>query len=85
MHVICKKCSEKIAVAGRPSGSTSLRNANVHGNVHVGGGGISFGPGGSISFGPGGSISFGTPMKSAFTCPSCGHATEYAPDEITND
>jgi hypothetical protein len=85
MHVICKKCSGKTAVAGRPSGSTSLQNVNVQGNVHVGGGVIGFGSGGSISFGPGGSIGFGAPRSSTFTCPSCGHVAEYSPDEIKDD
>ena len=82
MHVICKKCSTRIAVAGRPAGSTSLQNVRVQGNVHVGGGGIGFGSGGTISFGPGGSIGFGAPRPSSFACPSCGHVAEYPPDDI---
>ena len=82
MHVICKNCGSKIAVAGRPGGTTSLRNVNIQGNVQARGGGIGFGPGGSISFGPGGSIGFGPPQNSPFTCPSCGKTAEYPPDEI---
>ena len=82
MHVICKKCSGNIAVAGRPSGSTSLQNVHVQGDVRVGGGAISFGSGGRISFGPGGSIGFGAPRPSTFTCPSCGHVADYQPDDI---
>lgn len=85
MHVICKKCSGKIAVAGRPSGSTSVQNVKVQGNVRVGGGGIGFGPGRGISFGQGGSIGFGGPKNSTFTCPSCGHVADYSPDEIKDD
>jgi hypothetical protein len=85
MHVICKKCSGKIAVAGRPGGSTSLKNVQVQGNVHVGGGGIGFGPGGSISFRPGGKIGFGPPQSSAFTCPACGTTAEYTAEEIKDD
>ncbi len=82
MHVVCKNCSSRIAVAGRPSGTTSLKNVNVQGNVRVGGGGIGFGPGGSISFGPGGSLGFGAPQGSPFTCPACGKTADYAPEEI---
>jgi len=85
MHVICKNCSGRIAVAGRPSGSTSLQNVTVQGNVQVGGGGIGFGSGGSISFRPGGSIGFGGPRNSTFTCPLCGHVAEYSPDEIKDN
>ena len=82
MHVICKKCSGKIAVAGRPTGSTSLSNAGVQGQVHVGGGGITFGPGGVLSLGPGGSVGFGGPQNSSFTCMACGNTAEYSPAEI---
>lgn len=85
MHVICKKCGRKIAVAGRPKGSTTISNIKVKGNVRVGGGGIGFGPGGSISFGPGGSIGFGAPQRSSFSCMACGTAAEYEPDEIKDD
>lgn len=82
MYVSCKKCGNKVAVAGRPTGSTSVKNVQVQGNVNVGGGGISLGPGGSISFRPGGSIGFGGPQKSTFSCMACGTSAEYAPDEI---
>lgn len=82
MHVVCKNCGSKIQVAGRPRGSTQTSNVRLSGNVHVEGGGISFGPGGSISFGPGGSIGFGPPVKSEFTCMECGHKDTYASDEI---
>jgi hypothetical protein len=85
MHVVCKKCATKIAVAGRPTGFTSLKNVGVQGNVHVGGGRISFGPGGSISFGPGGGIGLGGPQNSPFTCPACGATAEYASEEIKDD
>jgi len=85
MHVICKQCRKKIAVAGRPSGSTSLRNVQLQGDVRVEGGAISFGPGGSISFGPGGALGFGDAEKSSFICPACGTVAEYAPNEILND
>lgn len=85
MHVVCKKCTSKIAVAGRSTGSTFLRKVHVQGNVHVGGGGIGFGPGGSISFTSGGAIGFGRPQKSSFTCSACGTTAEYEPDEIKND
>lgn len=82
MHVICKNCSTRIAVAGRPKGSTSLKNVKLEGNVRAGDAGISFGPGGRVSFGPGGGIGFGPPQSSQFTCPSCGATAEYTPDEI---
>jgi hypothetical protein len=82
MHVFCKGCGAQIAVADRPSASTSLRNVQVKGNVTVAGGGISFGPGGGISFGAGGGIGFGPPQKSKFACPSCGVTNEYEPGEI---
>ena len=85
MHVMCKKCGGKIAVAGRPKGSTALSKVQVTGNVTVGGGGIGFGPDGSISFGPGGSIGFGAPQKSAFSCMACGASAEYEPNEIKDD
>lgn len=85
MHVVCKKCGAKIAVAGRPTGSTSLSNVRVQGNVRVGGGGIAFGPGGGISFGPGGAIGFGEPQKSPFACLACGTTEEYVPDDIKDD
>lgn len=85
MHVICKKCGSKIAVAGRPKGLTSVSNVQVKGNVHVGGGAIGFGPGGSISFGHGGSIGFGDSQKSNFSCMACGTAAGYKPDEIRED
>lgn len=82
MHVLCKKCGSKIAVADRPTGTTSLKNVNAQGNVRVGGGGIGFGPGGSISFSPGGTIGFGEPQGSLFACFSCGTTASYAPEEI---
>ena len=85
MHVICKKCGSKIAVAGRPIGSTSISNVQVKGNVHVGEGGIGFGSGGSISFGPGGNIGFGGPQVSSFSCMACGAAAEYESNEIKDD
>jgi hypothetical protein len=82
MHVICKKCATKITVAGRPTGTTSLKKVIVQGSVRVGDGRIAFGPGGSISIGAGGSLGFGAPQNSPFTCPYCGSSDEYAPDEI---
>lgn len=82
MHVICKECSHKILVAGRPMGSTSLKNVRPEGNVRIDGGSISFGPGGSISFGQGGSIGFGPPQTSPFTCPNCGSEFDYEATEI---
>lgn len=82
MHVICKNCQNKIPVAGRPSGSTSVTGVRTQGNVSVEGGAISFGEGGSISFGPGGSIGFGAAQKSQFACSKCGSLFEYAPHEI---
>jgi DNA-directed RNA polymerase subunit RPC12/RpoP len=82
MYVICKKCQNKIPVAGRPSGSTSLTGVRTEGNVRLEGGAISFGDGGSISFGPGGSIGFGAPQDSPFACPKCGSLLKYAPHEI---
>jgi|WetSurMetagenome_2_1015567.scaffolds.fasta_scaffold844793_1 hypothetical protein len=85
MHVICKKCGGKIAVAGRPRGTTTINNIQVKGNVSVGGGTIGFGPGGSISFGPGGSIGLGGPQKSGFSCMECGTDAEYEPNEIKDD
>ena len=85
MHVKCKECGEKIPVAGRPTGGTKLSGVRTFGNVRVEGGSISFGPGSGISFGPGGGISFGPPPKSEFTCPSCGKAREYDPEEILNE
>lgn len=85
MHVVCKQCSTRIAVAGRPAGSTSLQNVRVQGPVNVGRGGIGFGPGGSISFGPGGSVGLGGPRTSKFTCSACGHTADYSPDEIKDD
>lgn len=85
MHVICKSCSGKIAVAGRPRGSTSLKNVQVQGDVHVGGGGIRLGPGGRVSLGPGGRIGLGPPQSSAFTCPACATTAEYTAEEIRED
>jgi len=85
MHVVCKKCGQKILVAGRPTGSTSLKDVRPEGNVRIDGGSISFGPGGSISFGPGGSIGFGSPQASPFTCPKCGSTFEYEATEILED
>lgn len=85
MHVVCKKCAVKIAVAGRPSGSNSLQGVNVQGNVRVGGGAVVFGRGGSISFRSGGSVGFGGPRSSPFTCPTCGHVADYSPEEILDD
>lgn len=85
MHVICKKCGSKIAVAGRPKGSTSLANVQVKGNVSVGGGRIGFGRGGSISLRPGGRIGFGGPQKSSFSCMACGTIAEYEPSEIKDE
>jgi DNA-directed RNA polymerase subunit RPC12/RpoP len=84
MHVICKNCGSKIAVASRPSGSTTLTGVQAT-NVNVGDGAISFGPGGSISFGPGGSIGFGGPVPSTFSCMSCSKSAQYLPSEILND
>lgn len=85
MHVICKKCGEKIAVANQPKGSTTLSNAQVMGNVNVGDGGIRIGSGGSISFGPGGGIGFGAARSSLFLCMACGTSAEYEPDDIMDD
>ncbi len=85
MHVLCKKCGSKISVAGRPTGSNSVSNVQLHGNVHVGDGAIRFGEGGKISFGPGGGISFGAAQNSTFSCMSCGSSAEYAPNEIRDD
>ena len=83
MHVNCKKCGSKIAVAGRPAGSTTVgSNVSVQGPVNVQGGGISFGPGGGISFGPGGGIGFGAPTQSQFTCFTCGTTSAYSANEI---
>lgn len=82
MHVICKLCGEKIAVAGRPKGTTNARNVRTGGNISIEGGGISFGQGGSISFGPGGSLSFGPPPKSKFQCRACDRTAEYEASEI---
>ena len=85
MHVQCKKCASKISVLGRPSGSNALSNVQLHGNVSVTDGGISFGPGGGISFAPGGGVSFGGPQNSTFSCLTCGALDSYAPTEIKDD
>jgi DNA-directed RNA polymerase subunit RPC12/RpoP len=82
MHVICKNCGHEIPVAGRPQGSTDLHGVQLHGNVHVEGGSITFGPGGGISFGPAGSMSFGPPRPSEFRCPRCSTTAEYGASEI---
>ncbi len=81
MHVICKHCSSKIAVASRPQGTTSISGVETRG-VHIDGGSISFGEGGGISFGPGGGIGFGPPAASEFTCFACGKAATYEATEI---
>jgi ribosomal protein S27E len=81
MHVACKSCGRRIAVAGRPEGSTSIRGVHAAG-VDIKGGAISFGPGGGISFGPGGGIGFGPPTSSEFTCLACGATRSYEPGEI---
>ena len=85
MYVICKKCRSKIAVAGRPTGSTSVSNVQIRGNVHVDGGSIGFGPGGMISFGRGGAVGFGGRQESTFSCMACGTTSQYTPDEIKDD
>lgn len=86
MHVACKNCGNKIAVAGRPSGTTSLHNVGVEGDVNVEGGKISFGPGdGKISFGPEGRVGLGPPVESQFSCLQCGTTADYAPEEIADD
>ena len=82
MYVLCKNCGAKIAVAGKPDGSTRISGVRVKGNVNVSGGKISFGPGGNISFGPGGSVGFGSPVSSEFVCLECGHVDEYHPDDF---
>ena len=84
MHVVCKECSHRIPVTGRPRGSTSMRNVQAEG-VDVGDGGISFRRGGRISFGRGGSIGFGKPLPSNFKCPKCGNESPYQADEIKDD
>jgi hypothetical protein len=84
-HVICKICGERIAVANKPSGGTSLTNVQTTGPINISGGSISFGPGGGISFGPGGGIAFGPSPTSHFICPECAHSAEYAADEIQED
>ena len=80
-HVICKKCSFQIPVAGRPTGSTTITGVHAEG-VRIGDAGIAFGPGGKISFGEGGAIGFGPPAPSQFMCPSCGATAQYEADEI---
>lgn len=85
MYVICKDCSHKIPVAGKPSGSTSLKNVHPEGNVNISGGGISFGKGGSLSFKKGGSVSFGSSVKSTFACPKCGKSNDYGPDDFIEE
>ena len=82
MYVLCKKCKAKIAVVGKPGGSTIVSGGRVKGNVSVSGGKIDFGPGGSISLGPGDSIGFGPPVSSEFACPECGHIGEYHPNDF---
>ncbi len=84
MHVLCKHCGSKIAVASRPQGTTSISGVEARG-VHIKGGSISFGEGGGISFGPGGGISFGPPAPSEFRCFSCGKAASYEAAEILED
>lgn len=85
MYVLCKRCGKQIAVAGKPSGSTTMKGVQVKGNVQVSGGGIAFGPGGEVRFGAGGEIGFGPPAKSRFVCTDCGHADEYTVEELKED
>lgn len=82
MHVLCKKCGRPIAVANKPSGTTSISGVQARGNTNIAGGGISFGPGGSIAFGPNGRIGFGTPVASTFKCMGCGESNDYHPEEF---
>ena len=82
MHVICKGCNAKIEVSSRPDGTTNVANLNISGGVHIGGGGIGFGPGGSVGFGPGGVIGFGPPTTSSFICMACGRKDGYLATEI---
>ena len=82
MYVVCKKCGVRMQIPAWPSGSNSLSNVHVGGNVNVGNGGISFGPGGSISFGPGGMIGFGGPPNAQIPCGRCGGVDEYRRDEV---
>jgi hypothetical protein len=84
LHVICKKCSSKIRVAGQPAGTTTLGGVHAQG-VRVTGGAIEFGPGGKVSFGPGGAVGFGPPAASEFACPYCGHTAKYEASEIRSD
>jgi hypothetical protein len=85
MNVLCKSCKRKIAVSGKPGGSTNLSGVQVTGDVKIQGGGIAFGPGGGISFGPGGGISFGPPPKSEFVCTECGHIDTYGAEDFIED
>ena len=85
MYVNCKSCGEKIPVAYKPKGSTSLTGVHTQGNVGVGDGEITFGSGGSISFGPGGTVGFGKPRASTFVCLKCGESHDYEASEIKGD
>src|ERR1700674_235715 len=85
MYFLGKICNARIAVGGRPTGSTVVSNVHVGPNVALRGGGIAFGPGGGIGFGPGGTIAFGAPPRSEFVCTSCGYLALYGPEEIADD
>lgn len=85
MHVICKNCSNRIAVSSRPTGSTNVSNIRTEGKVSITGGKISFGQGGKISFGRGGRIGCGPPRASTFACPKCGKSYDYEAHEILDD
>ena len=85
MYVTCKKCANKIPVAGRPSGFTSVDGIRAEGNIRIDGGRISFGEGGRIRFGEGGKLRLGTPVNSQFGCFKCKSTFEYRPEEILDE
>ena len=85
MYVLCKSCGNKIPVAGKPTGSTSMENVQTEGNVDISGGRISLGKGGKISLGKGGKISLGSTAKSSISCPDCGQANDYLQNDFIEE